>query len=277
MLKIKESTISGTLALEMLSLEAENSNNILGSSLNLLPSLVSELSGSMNSLIETAKSFNIVDLKALIRNNFLGVKDVPEDTLKKLFIPVPEGFIGKAIEYQASLGFCLDYYDEVTAKSLKEFYVRVAAFITNKDRKLSIKDDSNVFKQNEQSRTTLTKELTTYFNKGNTGRTLFHDVYDGYGDFKQASKTNGVLIKRLEKYDLKNIANQVKRIVDTLDLAIKSGKEGSYDKASNEALMGLANGTFELAQQIEFFAVTIYRIKALAFSISETDSKIKAL
>ena len=85
------------------------------------------------------------------------------------------------------------------------------------------------------------------------------------------------LTKRLDQIDLKKVADQVKKIVDTLDIAIASAERGDYDKASNEALMNLANGTFELAQQVEFFAATAYRIKALTFAIGETEDKIKKL
>jgi hypothetical protein len=143
--------------------------------------------------------------------------------------------------------------------------------------KLDIRDDTTKFKGYEATRTGLTKDISSHFSKGNTGRTLFHDAYGSYDEFKKVCKDNNSLTKRLDQIDLKKVADQVKKIVDTLDIAIASAERGDYDKASNEALMNLANGTFELAQQVEFFAATAYRIKALTFAISETEDKIKKL
>lgn len=277
MLNIEKNSVTGTVALEMLALEAESSNNILKSAVNLIPSMMTELSSSMGGLLELSKSFNITELKNMVQSNFFGDKNVPEDVLKKLYIPVPEGFVGNGLAYQTDLGYCLDYYHEVTAVLLKEFYVQVAAFITNKDRKLSIKDDSGKYKTFESTRTTLNKSITTHFTKANVGRTLFHDAYNDYSEFIRTCKVNKSLMKQLDSIDLKAVAGQVKKVVDTLDIAIKSAERGDYDKASNEALMSLANGTFELAQQVEFFAATAYRIKAMTHSIGETESKIKAL
>lgn len=277
MLNVKGNTVTGTVALEMLALEAENSNNILQSAINLIPNVMNDLSTSMDSLVELGKSFSFSELKSKVHANFFGVKDIPEDALTKVFVPTPEGFIGNMDKYQTGLTNSVDYYESVTAVMLKEFYVTVAAFVTNKDRKLSIKDDTNKFKGYEAARTALTKDISSHFTKGNTGRTLFHDAYGSYGEFKKVCKDNSNLVKRLDQIDLKKVATQVKKIVDTLDIAIKSAERGDYDKASNEALMNMANGTFELAQQVEFFAATAYRIKALTFAISEADSKIKKL
>lgn len=277
MLKVKDNTVTSTVALEMLALEAENSNNILKSAINLIPNLVSELTTSMNGLKELGKVFSFSELKSKVHANFFGTKNVPEDVLKKVFVPTPEGFIGNINKYQISLDLSLDYYEKVTSVMLREFYITVAAFVTNKDRKLSIKDDTAKFKGYEAARIELTKDISSHFSKGNTGRTLFHDAYANYDEFKKVCKDNNSLTKRLDQIDLKKVADQVKKIVDTLDIAIASAERGDYDKASNEALMNLANGTFELAQQVEFFAATAYRIKALTFAISETEDKIKKL
>ena len=277
MLNVKDNAVTGTVALEMLALEAENSNNILQSAVSLIPNVMVELTTSMNGLVELGKAFSFSELKSKVHANFFGAKDVPEDTLSKVFVPTPEGFIGNVDKYQASLAFSVDYYEEVTSVLLREFYVTVAAFVTNKDRKLSIKDDTAKFKGYEATRTGLTKDISSHFSKGNTGRTLFHDAYGSYGEFKKVCKDNNSLTKRLDQIDLKKVADQVKKIVDTLDIAIASAERGDYDKASNEALMNMANGTFELAQQVEFFAATAYRIKALTFAIGETEDKIKSL
>ena len=51
MLNVKGNTVTGTVALEMLALEAENSNNILQSAVSLIPNLASELATSMNGLV----------------------------------------------------------------------------------------------------------------------------------------------------------------------------------------------------------------------------------
>ena len=123
----------------------------------------------------------------------------------------------------------------------------------------------------------MTKDVSSHFTKGNTGRTLFHDAYGSYGEFMKVCNDNNNLTKRLDQVNLKKVASQVQKIVDTLDIAIKSAANGDYDKASNEALMNIANGTYELAQQVEFFAVTAYRIKALTFAIGETEDKVKSL
>ena len=277
MLKVKSNTVTGTVALEMLALEAENSNNILQSAVSLIPSVVSELTSSMNGLLDLGKTFSFSDLKSKVHANFFGSKNIPEDVLKPVFVPTPEGFIGNIDGYQTSLVFSLDYYEEVTEVLLREFYVTVAAFVTNKDRKLSVKDDTVKYKAYASSRTGLTKDVSSHFTKGNTGRTLFHDAYGSYGEFMKVCNDNNNLTKRLDQVNLKKVVSQVQKIVDTLDIAIKSAANGDYDKASNEALMNIANGTYELAQQVEFFAVTAYRIKALTFAIGETEDKIKSL
>lgn len=277
MLEIANDHVPASVALEMLALESENSNNILKSAVNLIPSVMSDLSNSMNGLLELGKVFSFSDLKSKLHSTFFTARPIPEDVLRKLFVPIPEGFIGNYDSYQNSLFSCIEYYEDVTVPMLREFYVTVAAFVTNKDRKLSIKDDVSKYKKTENERSKIIKEVSAHFNKGITGRALFHEVFNDFTEFKKVCNDNNTLIKRLDHIDLKRVASQVKKIVDTLDIAIKSAQNGDYDKASNEALMNLATGTYELAQQVEFFSVTAYRIKALTFAISEAESKVKAL
>ena len=276
MLEITKEKIPATVALEMLALESENSSNILNSAVKLLPNILSELTTSGNSLLELSKTFKFADLKAALVNRFSN-QDVPEDALKKLFVPVPEGFNGNVLKYQSALVDSLEYIEAVTMVQLKEFYVTAAAFVTNRDRKLSIKDDSGKFKNFEKQRATIVDDISTHFTKGNTGRTVFNDAYLNYQEFKKAYSLNRDLVKRSEGINIKTVHDQVKKIVETLDIAIKAAERSEYDKASNEALMNLSTGTYELAQQVEFLAVTLYRIQSLTFAIAETDSKIKKL
>ena len=277
MLKIEKNAVSPALALEMLSLEAEESSNILASAVNLLPSMVSQLTGSLGVLSETVKGFNIFDLKSLIPTSFVGAVDIPADVLKKVFVPVPEGFTGNVLQYQGALNDSLAYYETVTAPMLKEFYVAIASFVTNKDKKLSVKSDLYKFKEFEKNRTLIVKDVGSHFNKGSVGRTLFSDAYGSYAEFKQVYSNNKQLVKGMEAINLAQVSSQVKKIVDTLDIAIRSAKQGDYDRASNESLMNIATGTFEMAQQIEFLAVTVYRVKALTHSVSETEAKLQQL
>ena len=66
MLNVKGNTVTGTVALEMLALEAENSNNILQSAVSLIPNVVTELTTSMNGLVELGKAFSFSELKSKV-------------------------------------------------------------------------------------------------------------------------------------------------------------------------------------------------------------------
>jgi hypothetical protein len=279
MIEIEKTKVEGSVALENLRLAAENTDNIFSTAMRLLPAIKDDLQSSVGAVTSMLSDVNLPELSkfSVLATGFLktSFKESDLEKFSKVFISVPEGFMGNILTYTGDLEESLKFYETQTAPFIKEFYITVSAFVTNKDRKLSIKDDTSKYSRLEKERTTLEKVISKSFNTGNVGRVVFSEPYNSVGEFNQTMANVAKLVKKIESYKLDAITKQVKQIVDVLDIAIRSAKNGDYTNASKESLMNLANGTFELAKQLEFISVTIYRVKALQFAVKETEAKLR--
>lgn len=279
MIKIENTSIPGKLALEQLSLISLSNENIFSSALDLIPNITNSVTQSLNYLSTVTNDFvkNKFKLVGFTFSTMSAIEKANYDSIKKVYIEVPEGFVGNFPSYIKDLNQSITFFERVTLTLLETFYVYVSSFVTNKDAKLSLKDNTFMFKENQKHREEIIKNISNHFTTANIGKAVLGECFDNNSEITKSIKDTNNLIKRINAHDLSRVQNRVSRLVKALDIAIEQGKNGGYTTASKESLMNLAQGAFEVAEQVDFFAVTVYRIKALGFSMEQIENKLSKI
>lgn len=271
---------SASVALESVVSSADKSfSGMVSSIANFFPSLRSSFVGAAEHL-DTLKAVPSAVMSAL-SNPFSSVELSYEDfkNFSKVKIVTPESFSGNLYEYGQFLEQSWNFLQSRVIPEMDVFYAKLAAFASNKESKISLLDTSGTYKSIQDNYTSLVQQSKAYF-----GTTLHNkrssELGVSFSDFDQYRKAEALakeLAKQLSPKQVTLIHSKVKKISDVLDIIIQDAQSKSYDKASYEAVKSLATGIYGLAELIEFYSVTYYRITEYAYAMSENKNVIKKL
>jgi hypothetical protein len=250
------------LAMEALRIESEYISNTLDAFKNVLPGLSVKLSNLLKSSPDEELSTCVQSTKAAYKE--LDPKLTLADfmTYRKTLVSVPEGFEGNMLDY-------IKFLNELTAnvypeakKIMKAYNLLLSTFITNKDSKVSIKDDTGFFKDIEKHRNQITRKLGEYFpSNSSTSKAYLGNVIDRFRDIDSLVVEVEKLDRRYVSENIGELNKQVQESVDLLNLVIADINKGGIDKVSGNASMNVSKGAYEVAKYIEF--VSIFRYKTL--------------
>lgn len=220
-----------------------------------------------------------------LRNNLTGFTDKENisasdfQDFTNVNITIPESFTGNLYEYSEFLDRSWKFLHANVFPQLDLFYASLASFASNKEAKILLKDTSKVYDTLESEYDSLSKEATTYFGKvlHNSSTGKLGSAFSDMDQYRNCSKTALRLVEELSNDDIKQINVKLEKIVSVLDTIIEEAKAGNYDRASFESVKSLAKGTYSLARVIEFYPVTYYRVKDLAFSMNENRKVVSDL
>lgn len=209
------------------------------------------------------------------KNILSHLANVEYTDLERLALDVPEGFKGNIVSYVQTLLEGFQYFDTEMQKNLDEFYIKVASILTNKDAKLSLRDDSRVYSKMAKERQDENSKVGKYFKPGSSQATLnygtcFSRNDDVYNFFMDAH----TLESKLKAIDLNVISSKTSKINDALESLIKQVNAGTIERVSPEVTKNLAAGAHEMASQVEYFAIHYYRCMAILTSASLVTEKL---
>ncbi len=262
-------------ALESIVADSDKSfTGMVGSISKYFPSLKTKFDAALQSFDNWPKLQSITSLANL--NSFIKQQDMSVSDFRvfeKVKVKVPEGFTGNLKEYSDFLDRSWLFLQLTALPLLDVYYGALTSFASNKDSKISLLDSSSTYKKMEQEYVSLVKESESYF--GKTRHTssfgLLGDCFGDYQQYRETSTKVHKLAKDLNTKQITSIHDKVKRISKVLDVIIEDATRGSYEKASYESVKSLAEGIYALAEIIEFYPVTYYRINELA--VVMTDNK----
>lgn len=273
-----------TYALEsIINIKDKSFESMIGSISNFFPSLKAAFQGGLDSLGQL-KAFPSSLLSSISGGNsfFSSYKQVSYDDFKelsKIKIVTPESFSGNLYEYSQFLKNSWMFLDLKFIPELDIYYAQLASFATNKEAKLSIVDKSASYIELQKTYESLVKESKSYYGeKTHNKRTAELGIcFSDYQQFKSYESTTLELARELNERKINNMVARVKKINDVLAIIIEEAKNKNYDKASYETVKTLAAGVFALAEIIEFFSITYYRITELAHVVKENRDILKKL
>ena len=276
-----ETTYKPEVALEHIVANEGSFSDSVTSIANYFPSLKSMFSGSADILSDLSdKASGLVSkLSSFSSSDAHAAEGVKFSEFSKVKLQVPESFSGNLCHYAEFLQRSDVFLNNKAIPMLDEFYVSLAAFASNKDSKITLLDTSNNYKSVEATYQELVKESIIYFGKRrhNSGSATIGDTFMDDAEFTKTMQISKQLVKKLSPGDVKNILGRVNKISSVLNVVIEDAQKREFDKASHAAVKSLANGVFAMAEIVEFYAVTYYRITELATVMGNNAQTMKKL
>lgn len=195
-------------------------------------------------------------------------------------IQVPEGFTDRYVPYLKWLDSkAINFINEASG-FLEAYYVTLSVFISSKDAKLSIRDNTKVYTDMEKNLESAKDGLGSYFDsRSNVALRRLESLFDRGQDFVSVLKLAESLNKGRQVTKNDSILKQTKAISDLLNLIVESTENGKIPEVSAAAVTSLAKGALVAAQYVEFVGVLRYRIEealnAFSIAIEQTNKLVK--
>ena len=271
---------SPEVALESIgSLTDKSFGSMVSAIKNFFPSIVD----SFNGVIESVSKLK--PLPAGLAESLSGgygrskAKELDFTTFGKVTCRVPEGFSGNLEKYSEFLSRSWDFLQTDVLPQMNVLYGQLASFVSNKNAKLSLANTAIIFGEIQAKNEVLTKESLIYFGK-DRHNSIKSDLGTAYGEYGYALHTESRvsrLAKSLSRKQVEQVVGKINRISNILDIIIKDAQASEYDKASYEAVKGMATGIYAMAQAMEFYSLTYYRINEMAVVCKENKETIRKL
>ncbi len=268
---------SPEVALESIFATAQNSfSQMVGNIREYFPSLKNGLQGTIDHLANLKEVPK--DIANILNNNFLTSeqKQLNLQDFKKVKIQIPEGFSGNLYDYAGFLDRSWDFIHLKGIIQLDVLYAQLASFASNKESKISLVDNSKDYMVTDAALKELIKESTTYFG-GRRHTSSSSELGIHFMDFSQVEQTNAAAVKLAKQQSsalTKDLLDKAKRIASVLDIIIRDAQNHDTDKASHEAVKSLAAAVYTMAEVLEFYSVTCYRVTELCFVMKENKAVI---
>jgi hypothetical protein len=246
---------------------------------NFFPSIVASFSGVVESVskLKPLPADLINGLSEMYARN--EVKQLDFTTFGKVTCRVPEGFSGNLEKYSEFLARSWDFLQTDAIPQMDILYGQLASFVSNKSAKISLANTATIFGDIQAKHDNLAKESQIYFGK-DRHNSIKSDLGTAYGEYGYALHTEAriaQLAKSLSHKQVEQVLGKINRISSVIDIIIKDAQASEYDKASYEAVKGMATGIYAMAQAMEFYSLTYYRINEMAVVCKENKEVIRKL
>lgn len=270
---VADKPLNAEYYLSAISLESSVLANMSQSLKNLFPDLIDSVRNSFNQIIDLP-AFNLtlsLDQKFLLKE----ISGFPYIDIAEFTINTPEGFKGTYIDYTKVLYKALERIQGIDVKVLQPYATYLSTFLSNKDSKISTKDNTKIYKDIKVTREHMIHDLGKFFtNSSSKSKTTIGSVVKRNADFKVIYDEMVIIKKKLDVIDLKNVSNNVKNCLDLLDIIILRIKNDEIENVSPEVTQNLSVGAYEIAKEIEFFSVIYFKVLAMNTAVDELTTKV---
>lgn len=256
------------LTMETISLEANVLSNMVQTVKRMFPSLVAGVSSSFSTVKQMDKpEIQFSKLQDDVLEKIVSVSYMDLDKFK---VRVPEGFNS---DFLTSLEACeqgIDYMQYVKDVVVKEFRIYLSSFISNKDTKISTKDITYKFHPHASKRNAINDTFSTLY-KDNSfeAGALYPDLIKRNADLKTLFERQNAITAKLLAFDIAALKTEIEDISSFIEIIIKQCQEDKVENISPEAVKNMAEGTYEIASQIETVSACYFRIKTIVVSIDD--------
>jgi hypothetical protein len=190
---------------------------------------------------------------------------------------VPEGLDVPYLHYTNALGPAVDHAANVQTL-LAGYSTYIAMLLTNHDERFSTKDSAVSYKGLETLRDRFNKDLGDCFKNGSHNTDVrYGDVVERNSDWNLVFPAAASLSDKMNGVDRKVLTKTLNDTVHLMDRLIENIQKDEFKGASPTMLTELADGAYQMASEVEFFATVYYRIMALTASIDRTTKNILKL
>lgn len=197
--------------------------------------------------------------------------------LAHLPVPVPEGFKGSFLAYSLTLGFAVDYAQDV-GKRVSAFNVLLATILSSpEDQPLEMPSSIPLYNDYATKRKALQAQLSVYFQgKDNADTTAkYAEVIQAHKDWEPLLHSLDATIKASNSVNRKTLTKLVKETAELVDRFGERLKKQQLPALDSGRVVEITEGAYQLAQEVEFFVGIYYHVRGLQTSVDVISEKIR--
>lgn len=193
--------------------------------------------------------------------------------MRNIIAYVPEGMICKYSEAIKAYLEVLTYLEVNLIKNMLNFNTQIGYIINNKI-KTDISDFVNKTHREimicDKAKDLIVADISKLFSNHNYTETTIDKVVKNNSDWEEVVKGVEHMSIRLGKFSLRDIKDLMNTTNNLLGSLVKVLKEGDKVVLENKEVKQIAEASYVIASQLEFFVAMNYDIIALTRSVSDT-------
>ena len=193
--------------------------------------------------------------------------------MRNIIAYVPEGMICKYSEAIKAYLEVLTYLEVNLIKNMLNFNTQIGYIINNKI-KTDISDFVNKTHREimicDKAKDLIVADISKLFSNHNYTETTIDKVVKNNSDWEEVVKGVENMSIRLGKFSLSDIKDLMNTTNNLLGSLVKVLKEGDKVVLENKEVKQIAEASYVIASQLEFFVAMNYDIIALTRSVSDT-------
>jgi hypothetical protein len=262
------------LAMRQLAMESNSVFDVITSFTKTLSPLTTKLTDLITSIPSSITGESKSDIRRVYGDIDDKLKVVKFIDYRKTLVSVPEGFRGHILPYAKIIAkHNLTIYQDAIAK-VKTYNSMLADFITNKDSKISLKDETRFFMEIDRDMQAIKKEIYAYFpNDNNSSKAMLSDVIQRFMDVEELVHDIEGINRHFASKNLETFKDVVSQSVEMLNMVIDGISNGSIRTVSGNAARNVSEGAYEIAKFAEF--ISMFRFKTIELTSTGTNLVIQ--
>lgn len=246
-------------------------SEVFSEAANVLKNIIPSLAGGFSAFVNR---FNPADAFTMLTPHDKFLRDLPKHTyldVSPLTAYVPEGMDVTYLEYSTQLLAAAKHASGILDHIMSPYSVFLARLVTNKELQLSTMPLNLEFAKLGKERDALNKYMGECFKPGSSAtQRSIGDVVNRNADWSAVFVNMDAMSKLVMHVDRKALNKKVEENSKYLEQLMSKVKHGELNDVSPEVVRSMAEGAFQAASELEFFAATYYRVIAFNNAVNNT-------
>lgn len=188
---------------------------------------------------------------------------------------IPEGLDVPYIDYAEVLLDAVKHASKVM-DVLVPYSAYLAQLVTDKEATLSTKSFEAEFKLIEAERKRINEELGACFKKGSSkAEAAIGDVVQRNGDWANVFHRCNDIMTTINDVNRGALLKKVNECNTYLEIILKMAREGKVERVASNTVLNLADGAYQVASELEFYAVAYYKAEVFVACVNQTVEHFK--
>lgn len=198
--------------------------------------------------------------------------------LQPLKVYTPESLKASYTQYSAQLMMAVERTVSGIDALVENFSVLIANLVTNRGSQLSTKDVANIYKRvgDDRKQTAAALDACFDFNQHLTESTYGRAVSRN-ADWNDVFKNVIMTGDRINTVDRAKLKKQLAGIASSMDVLIKMQEDGKLDDIAGEMVTAIAEGSWQVAKEIEYYSILHYRVIAFDKAVEDSVVRLKKI
>lgn len=258
----------------IISMEALTPSQTLSALTDRLPGFVSDVKQFLKDLFSTDQepAYNFFDTKKIPTE----IRKVNYTSLMPLRVYVPAGLKVTYLEYIAAMEQAQAVVDVLVKETLQPFNRWLAIQLGNPSNLAQLRSDRDISGFKLHDIEAVKKAIAVCFDPGSVEtETTFGKVFKRAGDWHAAAEQLNDLNNRLIRIDRSVVSDLTDSIAVNLDVLLRRIDENPEEyKLSGNTLNVIAQMSYNMARECEFYSVYYYQLRALFQAFEDSEKKV---